>query len=97
MCKNVFEGNIPACCKFSCMHSSHDLCAHAHVHSLERTLLTIMIPTIPVILVSPILISVILIFTVHYHHQLFIVSCQSDFHSGQSGPHFRHTKLTKSK
>ena len=25
--------------KFSCMHSSHDLRAHAHAHSLEGTLL----------------------------------------------------------
>src|SRR6218665_12218 len=24
--------------KFSCVHSSHDLCAHAHAHSLEGTL-----------------------------------------------------------
>jgi len=25
--------------KFSCVRSSHDLCAHAHAHSLEGTLL----------------------------------------------------------
>jgi len=27
--------------KFSCVRSSHDLCAHTHAHSLEGTLVTI--------------------------------------------------------
>ena len=39
MCKTIFERNIYVLSKFSCLHSSHDLCADAH--SLEGTLLVI--------------------------------------------------------
>jgi len=38
MCKNIFVGNIYVRSKFSCVHSSHDLCVRAHAHSLEGTL-----------------------------------------------------------
>src|SRR6218665_2577496 len=37
--KNSFRGNIYVCSTFSRVRSFHDLCcAHAHAHSLERTL-----------------------------------------------------------
>jgi len=38
MSKNIIGGNIPVHSKFSCVRSSHDLCACAHAHSLEGTL-----------------------------------------------------------
>ena len=37
MCKNISGRNVYVH-KFSCERSSHDLCAHAHAHSLEGTL-----------------------------------------------------------
>ena len=36
--QNIFGRNIYGHSKFSCVHSSHDLCSPAHVHSLEGTL-----------------------------------------------------------
>jgi len=38
MCKSIFGRNIYVRSKFSCVHSSHNLCVCAHVHSLEGTL-----------------------------------------------------------
>src|SRR6218665_591335 len=38
MSKNHFLRKIYLCSKFSCVRSSHHLCARAHVHSLEGTL-----------------------------------------------------------
>src|SRR6218665_2426199 len=38
MCKNIFVRNISVHYKFSCVRSSHNPCAHTHVHSLESTL-----------------------------------------------------------
>ena len=35
---NIFGGKIYVRSKFSCVRSSHDLCAHAHAHSLQGTL-----------------------------------------------------------
>ena len=36
--KHIFGRNIYVHSKFYCEHLSHDLCVHAHVHSLEGTL-----------------------------------------------------------
>ena len=38
MCNTHFGGNIYVRSQFSCVRSAHDLCAHAHAHSLEGTL-----------------------------------------------------------
>jgi len=39
MCaKNIFKREIYVYSKFSCVCSPHDLCASAHAHSLEGTL-----------------------------------------------------------
>jgi len=38
MSKNMFWRNIYVCSKFSCVCSSHGLCACAHTHSIEGTL-----------------------------------------------------------
>jgi len=38
--KNIFGVNIYVRSKYSCVRSSHDLCAHAHMHSLEGTLIS---------------------------------------------------------
>jgi len=38
MCKNILPRYIYV--KFSCVHSSDDMCARAHMHSLERTLVS---------------------------------------------------------
>src|SRR6218665_459872 len=37
--KHIYGRNTYVRSKFSCMRSSHGLCAHAHMHSLEGTLL----------------------------------------------------------
>jgi len=39
MCKKYFWKEYLFVLKFSSVRSSHDLCAHAHVHSLEEKLL----------------------------------------------------------
>jgi len=39
--KSIFGGNIYVCSKFSCVRSSHDLCACTHAHDLEGTLVAI--------------------------------------------------------
>jgi len=36
--KHIFGMNIYMHSKFSCVRLSHELCMHAHVHSLEGTL-----------------------------------------------------------
>jgi len=36
--KPFFEGKFYVRSKFSCVRSSHDLCARTHAHSLEGTL-----------------------------------------------------------
>src|SRR6218665_1335310 len=41
LCKNIFGRNIYVHSKFSCVRSSHGLCARAHTHSLEGTLVMI--------------------------------------------------------
>ena len=38
MCKHIFRKNIYVHSKSSCVPSSHDQCARAHVHGLEGTL-----------------------------------------------------------
>src|SRR6218665_3613489 len=38
MCKNIFGRNIYVRSKFSCVRSSHDLCARTHAHISEGTL-----------------------------------------------------------
>jgi len=38
MCKHIFLRKAYVHFKVSCMHSSYDLCACAHAHSLEGTL-----------------------------------------------------------
>jgi len=38
MCKSIFGGNIYVRSMFSCVRTSHDLRARAHMHSLEGTL-----------------------------------------------------------
>ena len=43
--KNIFGRNINVRSKFSCVRSSCDLCARAHAHSLEGTLLDSMLAT----------------------------------------------------
>jgi len=58
MCKNSFEGNIYVRSMFSCVRSSHDLCAHAHMHSLEGTLINT--TTITIIIIIIIVISFLL-------------------------------------
>src|SRR6218665_1965315 len=45
MCKIIFGTNICVRSKFSCVRSSHGLCACAHVHSLEGTLVLTIIYT----------------------------------------------------
>jgi len=40
MCKTFFEGPFYVRSKFSGVRSSHGLCAHAHTHSLEGTLVS---------------------------------------------------------
>jgi len=39
--KDIFGGNIDVRSKFSCVRSSHDLCARAHAHSLEGILVRV--------------------------------------------------------
>jgi len=39
--------------KFSCVHSSHDLCARAHAHSLEGTLVTCLLTYICGLVTNP--------------------------------------------
>jgi len=46
MCKNIFKRKIYVRSKFSCMRSSHDLCARAHAQSLEGTLLVIILQSL---------------------------------------------------
>jgi len=41
--KHIFGGNSYVRSKFSCVRSSHDLCAHAHANSLEGKLPIIII------------------------------------------------------
>jgi len=44
MCKHIFYMEIYVRSKFSSVRSSHDLCAGAHVHSLEGTFMSSPLP-----------------------------------------------------